>query len=129
MGAERGDLGCIRPRHHAPVRPRVARPGGDVIGVEQKGELLVEAAITGQMRGEQESFEKPSRMRAVPFGWARVRHGLDDLVFRTERRGAAFGFRSYGTECGQPSRPQIGRMGRELSDGWDSALVVKANGG
>ena len=42
MGAIAGDVGGVRPRDQPALRARVARAGGDVIGVEQERKALVE---------------------------------------------------------------------------------------
>ena len=45
MRAIGGDLAGVRPRDQPALRPRMARAGGDVIGVEQEREALVETWI------------------------------------------------------------------------------------
>ena len=72
----------IRPRNEAALRTRVPRTGGDIIGIEQEGEALVEHAIIRQMRHKQKLFEEPGRVRAMPFRRARIRHRLHDLILR-----------------------------------------------
>ena len=42
MRAIRADLAGVRPRDQAALRPSVARAGGDIIGIEQEREALVE---------------------------------------------------------------------------------------
>ena len=38
------------------------------------------------MLGENESFEEPGHVRAVPLGGTDIRHGLNGLVLRSQRR-------------------------------------------
>jgi hypothetical protein len=80
----------------AALRPRVARPGADIIGIEQIGIIRIERPIARAVWAEQELFEKPRGMGAVPFGRAGVRHRLHQLILGAERRGAAFGLVADG---------------------------------
>jgi hypothetical protein len=50
------------------------------------------------MFAKQELLEKPGGMGAVPFRWAGVWHGLDQLIFGRKRAGAAFGLISHCKE-------------------------------
>ena len=74
------------------------RAGGDVIGVEQEREALIELAIARVVWLQQELLEEPGGVGAMPFGWARVRHRLNLLVFVRERRGAALGLAAHEAE-------------------------------
>jgi hypothetical protein len=73
-------------RDQPPLRARVPCAHRLVVRIEEKAEALVEAHVAASMRLEQESLEKPSRVREMPFGWARVGHRLDDLVLGAQRR-------------------------------------------
>ena len=109
MGTERSDVLAIRPREQAALRTRVARAGGHIIRVEEVSEALVEHAIAGETRRQQELLQEPCRMRAVPFGRAGIGHRLHHLILRCEQRGAAFGFRSDRAEGITPDGAWIGR--------------------
>src|SRR5215212_5443805 len=69
-----GDLIQTRPRQQTALRTRMARSDGDIVGIEQIAEALVEATISRVLRQQQKLFEKPRRVRAMPFRRARVRH-------------------------------------------------------
>jgi hypothetical protein len=43
------------------------------------------------MFAQQKLLEEPCGVSAVPFCGARIRHGLDELVFRAQGRRASFG--------------------------------------
>jgi hypothetical protein len=60
----------------------MARSEALVIRIEAVVEGLVENAIAGKMRLQDEILEKPSDVREMPFGGAGVVHGLDDHIFR-----------------------------------------------
>ena len=87
-----GDVGRIGSCQHSAMRTGMARACRDVIRIEQERILFVEFGIALAIGLEQKLFEEPGRVRAVPFGGAGVRHRLDDLVFRRQRRCAALGF-------------------------------------
>src|SRR5258708_34461358 len=74
MGAEGGNAFAVRPRDESAPRPRLPRSGRDIVGIEEVRELLVENSIAGKMRDQEEVFEEPGGMRAMPFGRARIRH-------------------------------------------------------
>src|SRR5439155_6459365 len=107
MGAEGGNAFAVRPREEPPPRPRVARPGGDVIGIEEIRELLVEDPITGKMGDQDELLEEPRRVRAMPFGRAGVRHRLHQLVLGAQGSGAMLGLRAHGAEGIAPKGARI----------------------
>ena len=69
----------------------VPRAGADVIGIEQEGVIRVKGLVARAVFAEQELLEEPGGMGAVPFRRARVRHRLDQLIFRRQRGGAALG--------------------------------------
>ena len=96
------DLRNTRPRDQAALRPRLPRTGGDIIRIVEKGEALVENAIGLGMRPQQELFEEPGHMRAMPFGRARVGHRLNDLVLGRQQRRAAFGLGAHRAKGLEP---------------------------
>ena len=101
MGAIGGDLRDVRPRDQAALRPRVARAGRDVIGVEQKGEALVELAIAGHVRLQQE-LSRRTRWCARDAIWSGSRPASTarpGLPATAARRGA----RSPRAPCGRLS--------------------------
>ena len=104
MRAILGDLGGVRARDQAALGPRVARSGGDVVGIEQEGEAFVVDLVVRHVRLQQKGLEEPGRVRAMPFRRTRVRHRLDDLIFRRKRRGAALGLVAYAAEGLNPAR-------------------------
>ena len=112
MRAERGDVLAVRPRDGARAGPRVTRTGGHIIRVEEISEPLVEYAVAGKPRDQQELLEEPGRMRAMPFGRAGIGHRLHHLVLGAERRGAAFGLRA--ARCGRRRARRCGDRRRSL---------------
>src|SRR5215210_5660266 len=102
MGAIGGDLAGIGPGNKAALRPIVTRAGRHVIRVEEVGEARIERLVAGTVGTEQELLEEPGGVGAVPLGRARVRHGLDDLVLRRERRRAALGLVPDRAKGGEP---------------------------
>src|ERR1700712_6134766 len=69
----------------------MAWAGADIIGIEQEGIIGMKRLVAIAMFAEQELLEEPGGMGAVPFGWAGVRHRLDQLIFRRQRAGAVLG--------------------------------------
>ena len=104
MGAIVADLGDGGAGDQPALRPRMPRPGADIIGIVQEGETLIEDRMLGRMRGQNELLEEPGGVGAVPLDGARVRHRLDDLVLARERRGAALGFGAHDL-VGVPQAP------------------------
>ena len=51
-------------------------------------------------------------MRAMPFGRARVRHRLHDLILRRQRRGAALGLRAHRAEGIEPIAARLSAAAR-----------------
>ena len=88
-----GDLVGRGPRDQAALRPGMAWPGGDVIGIVQKAEAFVE--IGRRATAEQELLEEPGHMRTMPFGRAGVGHRLDDLVLGGQHCRAPLGLRAH----------------------------------
>ena len=114
----------VGPRQQAALRPRVPRTGGDVIGVEQVGELARRTPDSPADAAQQELLEEPGGVRAVPFGRARVRHRLHDLVLGRQRRRAALGLAAHGAEGSAPKRARIG-----AADARDVAVTMVTEGG
>src|SRR5262245_58117567 len=121
MSAERGNAFAVGPRDESPLRPRVARPGRDVVGIEEISELPVEDPITGKTRDQEELLEKPGRVRAMPFGRARIRHRLHYLVLGAQGSGATLGLRAHPAEGIAPERAGIVGGGA-----WGSCAFVMA---
>src|SRR5262249_8131960 len=76
-----------------------------------------EDAISWVMRLNQKRLEEPGRMRAMPFGRTGVRHRLDCLVLRRQRRRAALGLASYAAEGFDPARSLGLRRGLRVLQG------------
>ena len=114
MGAIAGDLGGVGPGDEAAFGSRVPRAGRHIIGIEKICEALVESTVGGSVRLEQELFEKPGCVGAVPLGRARVRHRLHDLIFRREECGAAFGLAAHRAKG---LKPPVARMDESVSGG------------
>ncbi len=102
-----GDVLGVRPRDQPALRTRVARTGGDVIGVEQERKALVEDLVRRIVRQQQELLEKPGDMRAMPLGRAGVGHRLHDLVLGRQMRGAAFRLRAHAAEGVAPDDARL----------------------
>src|SRR6516225_9341493 len=95
MAAVGGDLIGARSGEMAALVAGMPGAGTDIIGIEQKGVVWVEGVVSRPMLAEQELLEKPRCMGAVPFRRARIRHGLDQLIFAGKRGGPAFGLISH----------------------------------
>ncbi len=111
MRAIGSDLSGSRPRDQAALRARLARPGGDIIRIVEKGEALIERAIGLGVRPQQELFEEPCHMRAVPFGRARVGHRLNDLVLGRKQSRAAF---RLGAHRAKGIEPVLSRISQRI---------------
>jgi hypothetical protein len=98
-----------RPGEKPAHRTRMARPGGDIIGVEQEREAVIERHVGGREILEQELLEEPCRVRAMPFGRTCIRHRLHDLILIRQGRGAPLGFRAHAKICVAPEVPAIMR--------------------
>ena len=125
MGTIAGDILAVRAGDQAALRARMARAGGDVIGVEQEGKALVENRVGRVVRHKQELLEKPGDMGAVPFGRRGIRHRLHDLVFRRQMRGARLGFRPHAAKCLAPAPARF--IQRRLG-GFGSLAGIPAGG-
>ncbi len=87
MVAVRRDALHSRPRQKPALRPRVARTDRLVVRVKQVAEVRVEFVIAPGEAAQQEGFEKPGHVCEMPLGRADIRHRLDRLVLRRQRRG------------------------------------------
>ena len=96
MAAIGGDLVGARAGQMAALVAGVPRAGADIVGIEQKGVVGMERLVARTMLAEQELLEEPGGVRAVPFRRARIRHRLDQLVLRRQRRGAPLGLVADG---------------------------------
>ena len=90
MGAIGGDLGGARTRHQAALRPRLARPGGDVIGIVQISETLIERRGSLWHRAAAETARRTtSHARDATWsGWRRASTGRPGPPATASRRGA-----------------------------------------
>ncbi len=120
MGAVCRRFNYTRARYKAALRPRVPRARCHVVGIEEISEALVEYAIAGNERPQQEVLEEPGDVGAMPFDRARIRHRLHDLIFRTERRRAALGLRTHGAEGVAPVSTRVSAPARDCGPliGW-----------
>jgi hypothetical protein len=116
--AEGADLVQGGARQGAAAGARLPRPHRLVVGVEEVRVTLVHHAVAGHVPRQHEGLEEPRRVGQVPLRRARVRHGLDELVFRGEGSGQAGGGGAHvGVTLAEPVRARrrdIGRMGRHL---------------
>ena len=84
-----------RPGQVAALVPGMAGAGGDIVGIEQEGIVGMEGLVSRTVFAEQELFEEPGGMGAVPFRRTCVRHRLDQLILGCQRAGTALGFISH----------------------------------
>ena len=113
VGTVGGDLLRVGTRDEPSPRTLVTRPRGDVIGIEEIAETGVEHLVARLVRPEQELLEEPGRMGAMPFRRARIRHRLDDLVLRRQRRRAALRLAADGAKRCEPlAAAPVSRRGR-----------------
>src|SRR5262249_6270660 len=103
-------VGSIRPRQQSTLRSRMARTGGDVIGIEQKREARIIGAIRWDMRRQNELLEEPGRVGAMPLDRTGIGHRLDDLILRRKRRGTALGLGAYSPKSLPPCVAGIAAM-------------------
>jgi hypothetical protein len=111
VGTEGRHVVAIRPREQPPSRTRMARAGRNIIRVEEIREALVEHAVAGKTRRQQELLQKPGRMRAMPFGRTGIGHRLHHLVLGAQKPGATFGFRAHRAKGIAPDGAWIIRCG------------------
>ncbi len=114
MGAISGYVLAVRPGDQSALRPRMARTGGDVVGIEQKRKALVENLVARIVRHQQKLLEKPGDVRAVPFRRTGVGHRLHDLVLGRQMRRARFGL---GAHPAEGVAPVGARLIRRLRNG------------
>src|SRR6516165_3578614 len=95
IGAD--DIDCWA-RQQATLRSRMTRTNGFVVGVEQIGESRVEDPVAWIERGQDERFEKPGRVRQMPFRRADIRHRLDSLVLGRQIDRKRLAGSPYGSE-------------------------------
>ena len=69
MGPVGGDFACIRARDEPPLRPLVPGSGGDVVGVEQEREALVERPVAGPV-GPQQKLSRRTMSCARDATWS-----------------------------------------------------------
>src|SRR5690349_21220696 len=91
MASVSGDVLGAGPGQISAPMARMTGAGTDVIGVEQEGIVGMKGAVSGPMFSKQKLLEKPGSVGAMPLRRARVRHRLDQLIFRRKRGGATFG--------------------------------------
>ncbi len=72
-------------REQAATRARVPLALAFIVGVETVGVIFIEERVVGIQLRQQKCLEEPGRVSQMPFGRARVVHGLDNLVFVTQR--------------------------------------------
>lgn len=84
-----------RAAQQAALRPRMARPQGFVIGVEEEREIRVERRIAGQMRTQEQRLPEPRGVREMPFRRARVRHRLNRLILAAQRGRERIALRAH----------------------------------
>src|SRR5262249_45684733 len=82
----------------------------DVIGIEQKSEARIMHAISRDMRPQNELLEEPCRVGAMPFDRTGIRHRLDDLILRRQRRGAPLGLGPHSPKDIRPCVAGIAAM-------------------
>src|SRR3546814_10349410 len=75
-----------RARQQSAPRAGMARSLALIIAVEEKGIAVVEQAIARRMVAQHEAFEKPCRVREVPFGGRGVGHRLRAGIDRKSTR-------------------------------------------
>src|SRR5579863_8488259 len=95
MTAIGGDFLGARPGQVTALVTGMPGAGADIVGIEQEGIVGMKWLVSPAVFAEQELLEEPGGMGAVPFRRARVRHRLDELVFRGQRGSAALGLISH----------------------------------
>lgn len=87
-----------------------------VITVEQIGIAIVVEAIAGDVIAQQEGFEKPRRVREMPFGGRGIGHRLGGGVGIGQRRGERAGEIAHA-KIGGGERDRVGRRGAGAGSG------------
>ena len=77
MPAPAADFVERGPRQDPARHPRVARPFGLVVRIEQERPALVERRVARQVIAQQERFPEPRGVREVPLGGRGVGHRLE----------------------------------------------------
>ena len=110
VGAIARDLLDARAREQAALGPRMARPHGLVVRVEDEGVCIVEHPVAGGVLAEHERLEEPRHVRPMPLRRAHVGHGLHRLIL-----AAQDGCQSLG----RGTNPGVGlqEVGRRFSTG------------
>jgi hypothetical protein len=101
-----GHLGHPWPSDVAAPRAAVAGAQRLVVGVEQIGVGGVEDLVTRGERPQDERFEEPGGVAAVPLGRGDVGHRLHGLVLRGERAGELFGEGPHVAIARRPHRTE-----------------------
>ena len=83
------------PRQQSALRSRMPWAERFVIRIEEVGVVRVEWRVASRVAGEHDGLEEPGRVRDVPLGRARVRHGLQGLILRRQRRGERDAVRAH----------------------------------
>ena len=88
MRAVGRDFARVRPRDQAALRPRMARAGGDVVGVEQEREALVERPVAGHDAAAAETARR-TRSCARDAIWSGSRPASTGSTWSSGDSGAA----------------------------------------
>ena len=80
-----------RPRDQATTRTAVHRADGIVIGIEQISISGGQFPLFARGPLQNKRIKEPTGVRQVPFGRARIGHGLDDVVFGLQRLAERLG--------------------------------------
>jgi len=94
----------------------MVRPDRLIVGIEDEAERLVENAIAPGVGNQNERFEEPRRVRAMPLGRAGIRHGLDGLVLSREWSGQSLGETPDVPIVSRDLTPSIADRGRGLCE-------------
>ncbi len=127
MPAIGGDLVGAGTGQMAALVAGVPRSGADIIGIEQEGVVGVKRLVALAVFAEQELLEEPGGMGAVPFRRAGVRHRLDQLILRRQRRGPALGLVSDGEKASTRFWARLPES--ENNDGRGAAKLAAADAG
>ena len=106
------DLGHRRPGEQAAPIARDTLAHGVVVRIKEIGILRIDWRFAGLFRRQDESLEEPRGMGQVPFDGAGVGHGLDDVVFRLQRRAEGLGGAAHDL-IASPERVSIEARARD----------------
>ncbi len=84
MSPESANILNQRPRQQTAPGPWMHLARRVVIGIEQVMILIVKTTVTFFVGFENETLEKPGRVRQMPLGWTHVRHTLNDVILGRE---------------------------------------------